>query len=262
LFIIITSSSSTSSSSSTNIIIFASLHLSPFATYRDPKPGVVRGTINDQFDVLGLTDFSKAYRMSPTSFMKLWNKIKDKYPAASNAKYIPNKFGIRPIPSKTRLAVALRMFAGASYADVRALFNMSNKQVYRSMWLTVDAVNNTKEFDIGVDFDDAEALDGLARGFASRSSRGVMRGTIGAVDGLLIKVRAGGPKPRSLYCRKGFYALNMQAVCDADRKIIDFLLGFKSQKRVGTYSRLPFSMIRTPCVMMTFISKIIDDAQR
>lgn len=42
-----------------------------------------------------------------------------------------------------RLAVALRMFAGASYIDVAVLFGISKESVFHIMWQVVDAINNT-----------------------------------------------------------------------------------------------------------------------
>jgi hypothetical protein len=83
-------------------------------------------------------------------------------------------------------------------------------------------------------------------GFAGRSLGGV-RGCVGALDGLLIKVRRPRPQwhPKSVspvvvigtlapkflvhllscgrrfYCRKGFFAINLQAICDSRRRFLD-----------------------------------------
>lgn len=46
---------------------------------------------------------------------------------------------------KVRLAVALRMFAGASYVDVALLFGIAKESVFHIMWEVVDAINNTPE---------------------------------------------------------------------------------------------------------------------
>ena len=65
----------------------------------------------------------------------------------------------------------------------------------------------------------------MAAGF-SRISAGVLTGCLGALDGLLIPIECprqardfGGQEacynPLSYYCRKGFYAVNVQAICDA-----------------------------------------------
>ena len=44
---------------------------------------------------------------------------------------------------KIRLAVALRMFAGASYIDVALLFGIAKESVFHITWQVVDAINNT-----------------------------------------------------------------------------------------------------------------------
>ena len=44
---------------------------------------------------------------------------------------------------KIRLAVASRMFAGASYIDVALLFGIAKESVFHIMWQVVDAINNT-----------------------------------------------------------------------------------------------------------------------
>eukprot|EP00903_Cladosiphon_okamuranus_P015592 g14397.t1 len=47
------------------------------------------------------------------------------------------------VPVKFRLAVALRMFVGASYIDVALLFGVAKETVFRNMWEVVDVINNT-----------------------------------------------------------------------------------------------------------------------
>ena len=42
-----------------------------------------------------------------------------------------------------RLAVASRMFAGASYTDVALLFGIAKGSVFHILWQVVDAINNT-----------------------------------------------------------------------------------------------------------------------
>jgi hypothetical protein len=50
-----------------------------------------------------------------------------------------------------------------------------------------------------------------------------MAGAIGAVDGCCIKVVGRGEAYKRYYCtRKGFHCINLQAVCDSDRRIYDF----------------------------------------
>mmetsp|Transcript_4870 Transcript_4870/g.17388 ORF Transcript_4870/g.17388 Transcript_4870/m.17388 type:complete len:224 (+) Transcript_4870:673-1344(+) len=52
-----------------------------------------------------------------------------------------------------------------------------------------------------------------------------MRGCVGALDGMAVKIRKptnkeSRGKPWHYYNRKGFYAMNLQACCDADRRFL------------------------------------------
>ena len=44
---------------------------------------------------------------------------------------------------ETRLAIALRMMAGASYIDVAVLFGVAKETVFHILWQVVDAINRT-----------------------------------------------------------------------------------------------------------------------
>lgn len=46
---------------------------------------------------------------------------------------------------------------------------------------------------------------------------------LGAVDGTLIKIQAPSENEPSYVCRKGFHALNVQAVSDASLRFIDLV---------------------------------------
>ena len=47
------------------------------------------------------------------------------------------------MPVKIRVAVALRMLAGASYIDVAVLFGIAKETVFHVLWQVVDAINST-----------------------------------------------------------------------------------------------------------------------
>lgn len=74
------------------------------------------------------------------------------------------------------------------------------------------------------DFDpeDTDGLKNLADDWTERKGP-YIRGIIGAVDGIAIKIRCphgSVENPGAYYNRKGFYALVVQAVCDARRRFI------------------------------------------
>lgn len=66
-----------------------------------------------------------------------------------------------------------------------------------------------------------EELKEIAADFAVDSD-GVFYGCIGAIDGLAIRIRCPSnvPDPGNYFCRKNFYALNVQAICDRQKRIL------------------------------------------
>lgn len=55
------------------------------------------------------------------------------------------RFDAGAVPVNIRLAIALRMMAGASYIDVAVCFGVSKETVFKVLWQAVDAINNTPE---------------------------------------------------------------------------------------------------------------------
>ena len=51
-------------------------------------------------------------------------------------------------------------------------------------------------------------------------SNGVFKGCVGAIDGLAIRIRrpVGVADARNYFCRKNFYAINVQAICDKQKR--------------------------------------------
>ena len=79
------------------------------------------------------------------------------------------------------------------------------------------------ELKISFPYDEKEKLRDMAGKFASsRSNRPALFGYVGALDGYAIRTRRPGvleaANPNDYSNRKGFFALNMQAICGADCK--------------------------------------------
>ena len=115
------------------------------------------------------------------------------------------------------------MLAGGDPAGVADMAHVSDKTVWPVVAETVAAIN--LRFPIPTfDTADQRRLEELEAEFAARSD-GVLRGCVGAVDGMAVCIRKpssleSGGKPWQYYNRKGFYALNLQAVCDAKKKFL------------------------------------------
>jgi hypothetical protein len=91
--------------------------------------------------------FRRVYRMSRNSFDKLHSILEP----ALNRIFFPRGGGVRKpgkssylIDTKTRLAIAIRFFAGASPYDLMRVHGVSLTSVFRSVWGVIDAVNLTQ----------------------------------------------------------------------------------------------------------------------
>jgi hypothetical protein len=86
---------------------------------------------------------------------------------------------------------------------------------------------------------DWPALQSIASEFAKRTD-GIYNGCIGALDGLALRVKcftmSEVPDPGNYYCRKGFYALNVQAICDRKKRFLWCSTGHKG----GTHDSKAF----------------------
>ena len=94
--------------------------------------------------------------------------------------YTPN--GI--IPYSIRVAAALRYMSGGDPKDIQLVFGISNSEVYKSLWLVVDAINKTTEFDIVYPSSHEEQRE-ISQGFQSMSEAN-FDNCGGNIDGLLI----------------------------------------------------------------------------
>mmetsp|Transcript_41758 Transcript_41758/g.100465 ORF Transcript_41758/g.100465 Transcript_41758/m.100465 type:complete len:80 (-) Transcript_41758:7-246(-) len=69
------------------------------------------------------------------------------------------------------------------------------------------------------DINDIDRCRALTQRFAARSEH--MKGCVGALDGMSVKIEAPSrcDNPLKFYCRKLFYAVSLQAICDAARML-------------------------------------------
>mgnify|MGYP001810441820 CR=1 FL=1 len=149
------------------------------------------------------------------------------------------------IPGEVKVAIALRILAGASYLDLMPLFDVSVPHIYVVFDEFLDWVLKAFHFPLVQHLQDEnwDALRGLAEPF-SYGSNGVFSGIIGALDGLAVRIRSPTlkevPDPGNYYCRKGFFAINVQAICDKSKR---FTWVYTSNKG-STHDSVAFSNSR------------------
>jgi hypothetical protein len=200
----------------------------------------IRTNVSTIFAQLGPTSTRRAFRMHESQFMRL-HQILFPYRQFNARRSSPRS--IHPngksqrkgaanglIHSSTRLAVALRFFAGGSPYDIALVNGISLTEVYRSVWTIVNRVNRSDSPELAVAFptDHSKQLE-IAQGFKSKSKAG-FDCCVGAIDGILIWTEMPNPIdcldveifPLKFMCgRKKKYGFNMMATVDHNGRFLD-----------------------------------------
>jgi hypothetical protein len=145
-----------------------------------PEREYVRLDWQREVSFLAPEEFKRVYRLSLTGFKRLlqltYNDLR------SNSKFV--RKSVQPVSPQIHLAMALRFLAGGNVNDIWLRFGVSRSEMYNYVWRTVDAIN--KRIKVGVDFSDIVALEELESGFAAKSTGQIIRGCVGAIDGIQI----------------------------------------------------------------------------
>lgn len=218
-----------------------------------------RRTVTEIYNCLGPIYFRRSYRMTfetfwhlhdtlqsgikhqAEQFAKVRNEKRKKERAAdttSTKKSRRNTFATKyfhngPIHTTTRLACALRYFAGASPYDLMSNYGLSYNAVMDSIWCVVEAINQHRDFDIEYPSQYSQQEE-IAAEFC-RNSRVQFNNCAGAIDGMLVWIH----KPseidegrtetdaKKFFCgRKHKFGLNLQAVSDCRGRILDMSITF------------------------------------
>jgi hypothetical protein len=126
------------------------------------------------------------------------------------------------IEPAARLAVTLRLLARASYLDLAMQFRIARPTVYESFHFAIDIICKRLAMP-GIPIGDMESLRDLADDLTlSRTPESPLCGCIGASAGIAISILKPPDEfvPRNFYCRKGMYALPIQAIVDSSYKFI------------------------------------------
>jgi hypothetical protein len=137
------------------------------------------------------------------------------------------------ISKDTRLAMALRYFAGGDPYDIGQSHGVHSYEVKSSVWDVVDAVHATASLNIHFPEDHQQQLE-IAEGF-KRKSVIDLDNCVGAIDGILVWIHKPSKKDMKdngfgemkCFCgRKKKYGLNMQGTCDSRGRFLDVEIGF------------------------------------
>ncbi len=148
------------------------------------------------------------------------------------------------ICGEIKLAITLRLMAGGSYLDLAALYVCGYTYVYSIFhYVTERWICNEKVIAIElynqIELEDESAMKEVATDFAQGSSKGIMYGCIGAIDGWLVKIKCpskleGVQNAGGFFSRKGYFALNVQVIVDKYKRVTWFSINCRGGEHDST----------------------------
>jgi hypothetical protein len=171
--------------------------------------------------------FSRMYRMDYNSFVKLCAMVEpfmerdiEKAQARWGGRFV--------IATEIALHCLLRYLAGGSYLDIRLSAGISVPSFYRIVHVCINAIVKCEDLSFSFPSTDDE-LQEIADGFRALSTKEVINGCVGCLDGLLLKVRT--PSSKETGNVKSFfsghyqtYGINVQAACDSKCRFISICI--------------------------------------
>lgn len=113
---------------------------------------------------------------------------------------------------------------GLSYRVVSGVFSVPRSTVHRVIHKVARHIgHNLKR---AIHFPSAEDLDAVGRGFGLLAGSPVFNKAVGAIDGSHIRIKPPQLHRLDYLNYKGFYSVNMQAICDAEGRFLDIFVGY------------------------------------
>lgn len=178
-------------------------------------------------------EFRRRFRLTKNTVHYLYNLIG----AELEPLVIRERF---TISGMEKILVTLRYYATASFHLVTADFHgISESSICNIVPIVSNKIAALRSRFITMPSTDDE-IDQNKREFFSVAG---MPAIIGAVDGTLVKIQeVGGALNKTMFfCRKQYYAINTQIICDANAKVLDIVArwpGSIHDETVFTHSRI------------------------
>lgn len=113
---------------------------------------------------------------------------------------------------------------GLSYRVVSSVFNVPKSTVHRIVHKVANNIwINLKR---AISFPQPRELDAVGQGFANLSGSPSFSGVVGAIDGSHIRIKPPARHRIDYLNYKGFYSVNMQAICDSSGRFLDIYVGY------------------------------------
>ena len=129
------------------------------------------------------------------------------------------------IPGEVKLVLSLRLLAGGSYLDLALIYGVAESYTYdifydvMENWVCHSKFENKSIIEILEDDDERKSI---VKDFVTSITKSVIGGYIGAIDGWLVKIAksVGIPNSSNFLFRKGYFAINVQAICNKKKIFI------------------------------------------
>lgn len=206
----------------TLIGLHAALYKAPYRGRLRIKPWDLRTrwTFDNANRMFCDDDFLRAYRMERKTFDKLLFLVR---PRLQKNVEMGRRSGRRTLCAEARLGILLRMMGGESVTGCMSAFEVGRSTVYHVLNETEAILNH--ELDLPGLPDTFDGLKKLSDGFQlSRYPPSPLPGCVGALDGISIKIKkpSNSEHPATFYCRKGYYAIPVQALVDSNYRFLCF----------------------------------------
>jgi len=149
--------------------------------------------------------FHRAVRMPKPCFFNLIDTLRPRLSTSPHA-----------LSPTLLVFLALRYYAGAGYLDVCAVSGVSSSAFYEAVWTFTDAMLGTPDLQMSMPVWDQAWRQRTKAGLQRRSDSPV--NVIGALDGNVVRqerpTAAEVACPKDYWSRKGFFALNVLAICE------------------------------------------------
>ncbi|XP_063080010.1 putative nuclease HARBI1 [Engraulis encrasicolus] len=111
-----------------------------------------------------------------------------------------------------------------SYTVVARVFNVPKSTVHRIVHRVANHIS--RNLHRAISFPQAGDLQAVGQGFADLSGTPGFKKIVGAIDGSHIRIKPPAQHRIDYLNYKGFYSINLQAICDARGKFLDIFVGY------------------------------------
>jgi DDE superfamily endonuclease len=178
--------------------------------------------------VLLSREFDRTFRLSRICFEKLLNLIGSFLEPKLSGTTIEGRkrAGSSVLRAVDKVQLSLRILAGGSYLDLARIHSISSTTLYEAFaqFFCLLSSGCIRELRIKFPASHDELKNNAEKFQALSSNTPELYGCIGALDGISVRIIRPSirrvPNAITYFCRKGFFCLNMQAVCDASLRFI------------------------------------------